>query len=45
MRKTSRKFQVHYVKTAFNFLVNCLLEKGKYFVIESYFSVGYKNKV
>ena len=45
MRKTSRKFEVHYVKTAFDFLVNCLLEKGKYFVIESYFSVGYKNKV
>ena len=46
MRKTSRKFQVHYVKKAFDFLGNCLLEKEKYVVIESsYFSVGYKNKV
>ena len=37
---------MHYVKKAFDFLGNCLLEKEKYVVIESsYFSVGYKNKV
>ena len=28
---------MHYVNTAFNFGGNCLLEKGKYDVIESYF--------
>ena len=35
---------MHYVNTAFDFLGNCLLEKGKYVAIESYFCV-YKNKV
>ena len=40
IRKTSWKFHMHYVNTAFNFLGNCLLEKGKYVVIESsYFCV------
>ena len=46
IRKTSWKFHVHYVNTAFDFLGNCLLEKRKYVAIESsYFSVEYKNKV
>ena len=37
---------MHYVNTAFHFLGNGLLEKGKYVVIESsYFCVSSKNKV
>ena len=31
---------MHYVNTAFNFLGNCLLEKGKYVVIESSYFKG-----
>ena len=30
---------MHYVNTTFDFWGNSLLEKGKYLVIESYFSV------
>ena len=32
---------MHFANRAFDFLVNCLLEKGKYVVIESYFCVEY----
>ena len=42
IRKTSWKFHMHCVNTAFDFWGNCLLEKGKYVVIESsYFCVKF----
>ena len=40
IRKTSRKFPMHYVNTTFDFFWEFLLEKGKDLVIESsYFYV------